>query len=86
MLDSGYTKLTVVARGSSSSVTFGLYNYVSADSTCSTAVANSRAVTTDKLTTFTFDLKVSTINDCLSLNVTGAIEVRLYIYEISFSK
>ena len=85
MLASGYTKLTVVASGNSNSVKIGLNDYSSANSKF-TEIARSGAVTSGKLLAFTFDLKDTAINDYLSINVAGAEAVKLYIFEISFSK
>ncbi|MDY2841699.1 MAG: hypothetical protein SOT08_03425, partial [Candidatus Borkfalkiaceae bacterium] len=88
MFESGYTKLTVVATGTAYngvSAKIRYCNYSSADSTF-TEIAASGAVTPGELLTFTFDLKDTTINDYLSINVGGNLAVKLYIYEISFSK
>ena len=90
MLNMGYTKLTVVTDGTatngvSAKVRYCNYSPSNSDNPFS-KVATSEAVTPGELLTFTYDLTNAAISDYLSINVGGYSAVRLYIYEISFSK
>ena len=90
MLNMGYTKLTVVTggtatKGVSANIRYCKYTPSKSDDPFTT-FATSDAVTPGELLTFTFDLKDIEISDHLSINVGGNQAVKLYIYEISFSK
>ena len=90
MLNLGYTKLTVVTDGTatngvSAKVRYCNYTPSNSKSTFSEIKA-SDAVKPGELLTFTYDLKDTAISDYLSINVGGNLAVKLYIYEISFSK
>ena len=90
MLNLGYTKLTVVTDGTATNgvpakVKYCNYSPSNSKSTFSEITASGE-VKPGELLTFTYDLKDTAISDYLSINVGGTLAVRLYIYEISFSK